>query len=115
MASSTNRYTLCAITDAGQDGAGPRGCWDGGSESQLLGEGFAANLTVLRALQRRARLSGAEAAKALCVSRRTYRRWLATGKPDPTAVRLLSVLAGYVPWICSRRGRRRALFRGTTR
>lgn len=64
----------------------------------MLAEGFAANLAALKALQRRARLSTAEAAQALCVSPRTYRRWLATGKPDPTAVRLLAILAGFVPW-----------------
>ena len=32
------------------------------------------------------------------MSPRTYRRWLATGNPSPTAVRLLAVLAGFVPW-----------------
>jgi hypothetical protein len=32
------------------------------------------------------------------VSERTYRRWLVSGQPDPTAVRLLAILAGYVPW-----------------
>jgi len=43
-------------------------------------------------------LSNDAAAKVLCVSPRTYRRWLASGKPDPTAVKLLAILAGYVPW-----------------
>ena len=32
------------------------------------------------------------------VSLSTYLRWLRTGKPNPTAVKLLAVLAGYVPW-----------------
>ena len=43
-------------------------------------------------------LSNAETAALLCVSERTYRRWLVSGQPDPTAVRLLAILAGYVPW-----------------
>jgi hypothetical protein len=63
-----------------------------------LSEGFAANLTTLRALQQRLMLSNAETAAMLCVSERTYRRWLVSGQPDPTAVRLLAILAGYVPW-----------------
>ncbi|MCK7580096.1 MAG: hypothetical protein MZV65_33435 [Chromatiales bacterium] len=33
------------------------------------------------------------------MSLRTWRRWRATGQPDPTAVRLLAVLAGFVPWV----------------
>ncbi|NEX19509.1 hypothetical protein G3480_04140 [Thiorhodococcus mannitoliphagus] len=32
------------------------------------------------------------------MSPRTYRRWLSSGNPDPTAVRLLAILAGFVPW-----------------
>jgi hypothetical protein len=63
-----------------------------------LAEGFAANLTTLRALQQRLMLSNAETAALLCVSERTYRRRLVSGQPDPTALRLLAILAGYVPW-----------------
>jgi hypothetical protein len=69
-----------------------------GADGELLGAGFAANLTALRALQQRARLSDAAAADSLCVSLRTYRRWLQHGNPSPTAVRLLAILAGFVPW-----------------
>ena len=32
------------------------------------------------------------------MSVRTYRRWLQHGNPSPTAVRLLAILAGFVPW-----------------
>lgn len=32
------------------------------------------------------------------MSVRTYRRWLQHGHPSPTAVRLLAILAGFVPW-----------------
>jgi len=52
----------------------------------------------MRALQQRCRFSSSQAARACLVSERTYRRWLATGQPNPTAVRLLAILAGYVPW-----------------
>ena len=69
------------------------------SESELRAEGFAANPTTLGALQVACRFTDADAAAACCVSLRTWRRWRATGKPDPTAVRLLAVLAGFVPWV----------------
>ena len=32
------------------------------------------------------------------MSTRTYRRWRQHGNPSPTAVRLLAILAGFVPW-----------------
>lgn len=64
----------------------------------MLAEGYAANLTTLEALQQRLSFSVNQAAAALLVSPRTYRRWLSTGKPDPTAVRLLAILAGFLPW-----------------
>ena len=43
-------------------------------------------------------LTDQQAADACLVSLRTYRRWCATGNPDPTALRLLAILAGFVPW-----------------
>lgn len=64
-----------------------------------MAEGFAANLTTLTALQQRLCMSNEQAAAVCCVSDRTYRRWLRSGKPDPCAVRLLAVLAGFVPWV----------------
>jgi hypothetical protein len=67
-------------------------------DDELLAEGFAANPKTLRALQRACRFSHDQAASACRVSLRTYRRWLASGNPDPTALRLLAILAGYVPW-----------------
>lgn len=89
-------YTLCAIQTGAESAPRPRTDW---LEADLLAEGFAANLTVLRALQQRLRMSAEQAATACLVSPRTYRRWLASGRPDPTAVRLLAILAGYVPWV----------------
>ena len=69
------------------------------SESGLRAEGFAANPTTLGALQLACRFTDEDAAAACCVSLRTWRRWRATGQPDPTAVRLLAILAGFVPWV----------------
>jgi hypothetical protein len=64
----------------------------------LLAEGFAANLSTLKDLQRRCRLTNSEAAKLCGVPLRTYRRWSAHGNPHPGAVRLLALLAGFVPF-----------------
>jgi hypothetical protein len=94
-----NGYTLCAIGQpepAPESPASPRHDW---TDDTLLAEGFAANLTTLRALQRRLCWTTEQAAQALCVSPRTFRRWLSTGNPDPGAVRLLAILAGFVPWV----------------
>lgn len=64
----------------------------------LLAEGFAGNVTVLRELQFFAGLSNESAAHSLLVSPETYRRWRCDRHANPTAVRLLAVLAGYLPW-----------------
>ena len=79
----------------GPEGAGPRGDW---SEAELLGEGFAANLSALTALQQRCGFSNQQAATVCGVTLRTYRRWRSQGNPTPGAVRLLAILAGFVPW-----------------
>lgn len=73
----------------------PSATW---SEAELLRHAYAANLSTLRPLLQRLRASPAEAAALCLVTPRTLRRWLHTGQPDPTALRLLAVLAGYVPW-----------------
>ena len=80
----------------GPEGVGPRGGW---SEADLLSEGFAANLSVLRALQQRCGFSNSQAAVVCVVTLRTYRRWRCQGNPTPAAVRLLAILAGFVPWV----------------
>jgi len=66
--------------------------------SDFLQEAYLGNLTTLPQLQHRCRHTHAQSADALCVSEHTYRRWLTDRKPNPTAVRLYAVLAGYVPW-----------------
>ncbi len=68
------------------------------SETELLRNAYAANLSTLRPLLQRLRASSTEAAALCLVTPRTLRRWLKTGQPDPTALRLLAILAGYVPW-----------------
>jgi hypothetical protein len=86
---------LCAIQDRGAGGPGPSCDW---SEAEILAEGFAANPAVLRDLQARCGFNHLQAAEACGVSLRTYRRWRCEGNPNPGAVHLLAVLAGFVPW-----------------
>lgn len=88
-------YTLCGIRRGGSGGPGPSADW---SDAEILSEGFAANPTTFRDLQARCGFSNAQAADACGVALRTYRRWLSEGNPNPGAVRLLAILAGYVPW-----------------
>ena len=64
----------------------------------ILQEGFKGNLTTLRELQLVAGLSAEDAAHICMVSPSTFRRWRADRRPNPTALRLLSIMAGYVPW-----------------
>ncbi len=52
----------------------------------------------MRPLQQRLGLSNRDAAAAVGVFPNSYRFWLRTGRADPAAVRLLAILAGYVPW-----------------
>lgn len=72
--------------------------------SETLRDGYQVNLTtgsrsrLLRELQLTAGLTDTEAARKLLVSPHTYRRWRTDREPNPTAVRLLAVQAGYVPW-----------------
>ncbi len=66
--------------------------------SEILTEGYLGNLTTLKALQHRCRLSNDQAARLCFVSPQTYRRWRADRQPNPMAVRLLAIQAGYVPW-----------------
>lgn len=88
-------YTLCALQPRGPGDSGPYTEW---SEAEVLREGWAANPTVLRELQGRLGLSNAEAAALCGVALRTYRRWRSGANPDASAVRLLAILAGFVPW-----------------
>lgn len=64
----------------------------------LLQSGFMGKLTALRELQLLAGLSDQQAAELCFVSPETYRRWRSDRQPNPMAVRLLAIMAGYVPW-----------------
>lgn len=50
------------------------------------------------ALLKRLSLSSTDAATAVGVHPRTLRGWIAEGKANPAALKLLAVLAGFVPW-----------------
>src|SRR3569833_2678644 len=65
---------------------------------ELLQAGYQGNLTTPRDLQRLARLSTAAAAALCFVSKQTYRRWGRHRPANPTALRLLAIHAGYLPW-----------------
>ncbi len=67
-------------------------------DSHILQEAWQGNLTTLPELRLRARLTRAQAADLCGVAPETFRRWCTDRPPNPAAVRLLAVLAGYVPW-----------------
>lgn len=66
--------------------------------SEILRDGYKGNLSTIRELQLICSLSVQEAAAACLVSPETFRRWRCDRRPNPTAVRLMAVLGGYVPW-----------------
>jgi len=67
--------------------------------TQLLRDGYLGDVTTLRGLQMLSGLTTDErAAEALMISPETFRRWRGDRRANPTAIRLLAVLAGYVPW-----------------
>lgn len=69
--------------------------------SDLLQLGWVAKLATpldFRALQFAAGLSDPVAAGLCGVSDRSWRRWRSQGCPEVAAVRLLAVMAGYIPW-----------------
>ncbi len=66
--------------------------------AEILHQGYLGNVTMLRDLQHLAGLTTHDAAAACLVSPGTFRRWRSDRVPNPTAVRLLAILAGYLPW-----------------
>lgn len=66
--------------------------------TELLQAGYQGNLTTPRPLQTLAGLSTEQAAALCLVSKQTYRRWGRDRPVNPTALRLLAIQAGYVPW-----------------
>ncbi len=67
-------------------------------QGELLHLGFMGDLTTLRNLQYRLRFTNQQAADFVGVSKETYRRWRSDRKPNIAAVKLMSVMAGKVPW-----------------
>lgn len=66
--------------------------------TELLHSGWMGDVTTLGQIQLLSQLNDEQAAALCFVSPHTYRRWRSDRQPNPMAVRLLSVLAGYVPW-----------------
>lgn len=64
----------------------------------LLADGYAGDLTSLRDLQVACAFTTEDAARFCLVSPETFRRWRTDRRPSPTAVRLLAIRAGYLPW-----------------
>ena len=64
----------------------------------ILQDAFSGNPTTLREVQLVAGLSNEDASRFCLVSPETYRRWCTDRKPNPTALRLMAIRAGYVPW-----------------
>lgn len=69
-----------------------------GIDEDLLLNGFMGNVTTLRALQQRCKMTDQQAAEVCMVAPNTYRRWGKDRDPNPTAVRLMAIMAGYLPW-----------------
>ena len=66
--------------------------------TDYLRAAFAGDLTALTGVQLLAGLSNEEAAAVCFVSRETFRRWHGDRPANRTALRLLAIFAGYVPW-----------------
>ncbi len=64
----------------------------------LLVDAFMGDPTTLRSLHLACGFTWREAAAYCLVSPETYRRWLTDRHPNPTALRLLAIRGGYVPW-----------------
>lgn len=66
--------------------------------TDLLEAGWLGDGNVLRLLQHLNRITDQQAADLCFVSEKTYQRWKRDRCPNPMAVRLLAIMAGYVPW-----------------
>ena len=66
--------------------------------ASLLQDAWLDNLSTLRDLQHRARLTDQQAATICAVTVHTWRRWLKQDAPNLAALRLMAILAGHIPW-----------------
>lgn len=74
LGAMSTAYTLSVIKQPTESGSGPRPDRTDWSDDELLAEGYAVNLTTVRALQQRLYLSNLEAAALLCMRLRSDRR-----------------------------------------
>ena len=68
------------------------------SISQILADGYDTTNTSLKPLMMLAKMDIHQTAEFLHVSKKTLYRWEQTGRPDPTASKLMAIRAGFVPW-----------------
>ncbi len=64
----------------------------------ILDDGYRGNLTTPSLLQAISQLPDTAAAQYCLVSAHTWRRWKTDRAPNRTAIKLLAIRAGYVPW-----------------
>jgi hypothetical protein len=69
-----------------------------GVNSDLLHAAYMGDITTLPELQQLLGFTVGQSAQACFVSEETYRRWLADRRPSKSAVRIMAMLAGYLPW-----------------
>ena len=65
---------------------------------EVIQEAFSGDPRLLRDVQLACGISTEDAAKFCLVSPETFRGWRNGRRANPAAVRLLSILAGYMPW-----------------
>ena len=64
----------------------------------ILYDGYTGNLTTPSILQALSQLPDTAAAQYCLISAHTWRRWKTDRTPNRTAIKLLAIRAGYVPW-----------------
>lgn len=68
------------------------------SITHILTEAYETQNVSMRSLMLLSGMNLEQTSKALHVSIESLRRWERSGKPNPTASKLLAILAGYIPW-----------------
>ena len=67
-------------------------------DSHFLSRAYHGDLSVFGQIVYRCRMTPEQVADYCMVSPETVRRWIRTRKPNPTALKLLAIKAGYLPW-----------------
>ena len=68
------------------------------SVSQILRQGFKSENVTLKQLMLLAKMDRQQTVDFLQISLPTFHRWERSGHPDPTASKLMAIMAGYLPW-----------------